>query len=176
LWSQGSDLTLVIVGRPGWDMARFIARIETHAERGKRLFWFSTASDEYLDKLYTASSCLIAASYGEGFGLPIIEAARHGLPIIARDIPVFREIAQGFAYYFSAEQPEQLAVALLEWTKLIGTEALPQSGALPWLTWHESANMLLAQLNSMDRVESGSTDLWAPRSVSAGAIGRLAGS
>ena len=32
------------------------------------------------------------ASFGEGFGLPLIEAARHHLPIIARRRPVFEEV------------------------------------------------------------------------------------
>ena len=43
-------------------------------------------SDEYLEQVYAASTCLIAASINEGFGLPLIEAARHGIPIVARDI------------------------------------------------------------------------------------------
>lgn len=44
-----------------------------------------------------SSTCLIAASFGEGFGLPLIEAAQHGLPIMARDIAVFREVAKEYA-------------------------------------------------------------------------------
>ena len=54
------------------------------------------------------SACLIAASFGEGFCLPLIEAAKHDLPMIARDIPVFREVAgqsaqlKDVAYYAQA--------------------------------------------------------------------------
>ena len=58
------------------------------------------------------SSSLIAASECEGFGLPLIEAARQGLPVIARDIPVFREVAGDHAFYYSAGRPEELADAL----------------------------------------------------------------
>ena len=58
------------------------------------MLWLEGISDEYLDKVYAASTCLIAASEGEGFGLPLIEAAQHKLPIIARDIPVFREVVR----------------------------------------------------------------------------------
>jgi len=44
---------------------------ETNRENRKRLFWLEGISDEYLEKVYAASSCLIAASEGEGFGLPL---------------------------------------------------------------------------------------------------------
>lgn len=171
LWARGSEFALVIVGKPGWGMAPFIERIQEHAELGKKLFWFASASDEYLDELYAACTCLVAASFGEGFGLPIIEAARHGLPIIARDIPVFREIARNSAYYFSAEQPEQLAAALQEWTGLFEIGAQPRPGSLPWLTWQESANMLLERLFSMDLAESGSAVHWLPQTKASGVAG-----
>ncbi|WP_115760418.1 glycosyltransferase, partial [Escherichia coli] len=89
-----------------------------HAERNRRLFWLDGVSDEYLEKIYAASDCLIAASEGEGFGLPLIEAAQHKLPIIARDIPVFREVAGNHALYFSGATPDTLANAVKEWLTL----------------------------------------------------------
>jgi glycosyltransferase involved in cell wall biosynthesis len=46
-----------------------------------------------------------------------IEAARHGLPIMARDIPVFREVAGEHAFYFAAEKPD-LAQAIKDWLRL----------------------------------------------------------
>lgn len=42
--------------------------------------------------LYKHARALIHPSLSEGFGLPIVEAANFGLPIIASDIPVFREL------------------------------------------------------------------------------------
>ncbi len=92
LWEAGESFNLVIVGKEGWkdlpqEMRRtipeIIQRLENHPQRGKRLFWLEGISDEYLEKVYEASTCLIFASEGEGFGLPLIEAAKHGLPIIA---------------------------------------------------------------------------------------------
>jgi hypothetical protein len=40
--------------------------------------------DEYSGIIYTDSACPIAASEGEGFGRPMIDAARGKIPIIAR--------------------------------------------------------------------------------------------
>ena len=52
-----------------------------HSELNKRLFGFLKGiNDEFLEQVYSASTCLIAASYGEGFGLPLIEAAQHQNP------------------------------------------------------------------------------------------------
>ncbi len=78
LWAEGHDVNLVIVGRKGWLVDALCSRLAGHARLGRRLFWFESASDEYLDAIYANSSCLMAASEGEGFGLPLIEAAQRG--------------------------------------------------------------------------------------------------
>ena len=146
LWEQGVDVNLVIVGKQGWMVDSLVERIRSHIELNKRLFWLEGISDEYLDKVYAASACLIAASAGEGFGLPLIEAAQHKLPIIARDIPVFREVAGVHAFYFSGQEPIQLANAIKEWMALDTAGAAPKSRDMPWLTWHESAQRLVEWL------------------------------
>ena len=71
----------------------------------------------------------------------MIEAAQHGLPIIARDIPVFREVAGESAYYFSGEDPQVLANALQSWLSL--GDAVPASTGITPLTWHQSSRQLL---------------------------------
>lgn len=142
LWAQGVAANLVIVGKQGWKVATLVSRLQHHPQRGKRLFWLKGISDEYLEKIYTASACLIAASEGEGFGLPLIEAARHKLPIIARGLPVFREVAGEHAVYFDGLHPNDLATAIQEWLSLAAEGAVPPSSAIPWLTWAESAAQL----------------------------------
>jgi glycosyltransferase involved in cell wall biosynthesis len=142
LWQSEVDVNLVIVGKQGWLVEQLIERLYAHPNRDKRLFWLEGISDEYLEKLYAASACLIAASYGEGFGLPLIEAAQHRLPIIARDIPVFREVAGEHAYYFDATSPEGLAHSVKSWLDLYHRGAHPKSDAMPWLTWSQSARKL----------------------------------
>lgn len=152
LWKDGVDVNLVIVGREGWrhlsdDMRRNIPEtvnlLRGHPELGRRLFWLEGISDEYLEKIYAASTCLIASSEGEGFGLPLIEAAQHKVPIIARDIPVFREVAGEHAYYFSGKDPADLATAIKNWLSLYKRDQHPKSDGMPWLTWRESTQRLL---------------------------------
>ncbi|WP_321927969.1 glycosyltransferase family 4 protein [Paraburkholderia guartelaensis] len=142
LWAGGVDTNLVIVGKRGWMMDALANRIQSHPERDRRLFWLESISDEYLERVYEASDCLMAASTGEGFGLPLIEAARHGLPIMARDIPVFREVAGEHACYFEADEASELADAIRKWLacKEAGTTVL--STGMPFLSWQQSAAML----------------------------------
>lgn len=146
LWADGHDVNLVVVGKQGWMVEALLKRLRQHSETGRRLFWLQSISDEYLEKIYAASTCLIAASEGEGFGLPLIEAARHKIPIIARDIPVFREVAGDYAFYFSGSEPGQLAEAILQWLSLHARGNAPRSDDMPWLTWQQSAKTLEAML------------------------------
>ncbi|WP_236749215.1 glycosyltransferase family 4 protein [Acidovorax carolinensis] len=147
LWQSDVDVNLVIVGKQGWMVESIVERLREHPERDKRLFWLDGISDEYLEKVYAVNTCLIAASYGEGFGLPLIEAAQHKLPIIARDTPVFREVAGEHALYFSGRDAESLAAQLRVWLSRAATDAHPKSTDIPWLTWKQSAADLLKELS-----------------------------
>jgi glycosyltransferase involved in cell wall biosynthesis len=138
LWSEGIDINLVIVGKQGWMMGDLAERLRRHPECSRRLFWLEGISDEYLEKVYAASFCLIAASEGEGFGLPLIEAAQHNLPVIARDIPVFREVAGAYASYYHGPEPASLTAAIKKHLASPSSDRPPMA----WLTWAESAEQL----------------------------------
>ncbi|MGC3028690.1 glycosyltransferase [Burkholderia sp. DN3021] len=142
LWQENRDVNLVLVGKQGWLVGDLVPRLKRHPELGRRLFWLEGISDEYLEEIYAASSCLIAGSYGEGFGLPLIEAAQHGISIIARDIPVFREVAGNHAYYFSSETGQDLAVEINAWLELKNRGQAPLSEGMPFLTWAQSSRDL----------------------------------
>ncbi len=142
LWQQGESVNLCIVGKEGWMVEDLLQKLRSHPENGRRLFLLRGISDEFLENVYAACTCLIFASEGEGFGLPLIEAAKHRLPIIARDIPVFREVAGEHAFYFSGKTGSCLAEAVREWMGLYHEGRHPKSDAMPWLTWKQSAERL----------------------------------
>jgi hypothetical protein len=144
LWADDLDVNLVIVGKRGWNVDTLTEHMRQHPELGKRMFWLEGISDEYLERIYSASACLIAASYGEGFGLPLIEAARHSLPLVVRDIPVFREVTNGQAHFFSdSREPSVIAAAVREWLALYRQDKHSRSDNLPHITWVESARNVL---------------------------------
>ena len=146
IWQSGKKLNLVIVGKQGWMVDKLARELCSHPEFKKQLFWLQGIRDEYLNRIYSSCTCLIAASYGEGFGLPLIEAAQHKLPIMARDIPVFREIARDYAFFFNADTPGQFAQAIQKWISLYEKKKHPVSYGMPWLTWKESATRLTQAL------------------------------
>lgn len=153
LWKRGVDINLVIVGSEGWkglpdeerrNIPQTIKKLSGHPETGHRLFWLNGICDSELEDIYAHSNCLIAASQGEGFGLPLVEAMRHGLPIIARDIAVFREVAGGNATYFSGGDATELSEVIDTWLRR--EPETDQTTSPAWLSWSQSTQDLLAPL------------------------------
>jgi glycosyltransferase involved in cell wall biosynthesis len=144
LWHEGVDANLIIVGREGWLVDLLIERIRSHEYSGRRLFWLGQISDEYLEKIYATSTCLIAASEGEGFGLPLVEAAQHHLPVIARDLPVFREVAADSAFYFSGTSAFDLADCIQRWMEINERGVAPSSKEMSCISWRQSADELIS--------------------------------
>ncbi|MDP4788938.1 MAG: glycosyltransferase family 4 protein [Haliea sp.] len=141
LWDQ-IGVTLILVGRPGWSNADIMQRIRSHRYLGTRLFHLDNADDADLEAAYQRAECLVCASWAEGFGLPIVEGLCHGLPVIASDIKVFREVGGDACRYFSANNPRELAQKLLEAEASNGGERGPvpvgyRSGLV--ISWEESA-------------------------------------
>ena len=135
LWDAGEDIGLTIIGKQGWKMETFAERLRNSPHLGGRLHWLSGCSDAELQRIYAAGSGLLMASNHEGFGLPLIEAAHARLPVLARDIPVFREIAGQHAAYFTGDSPQDLAEALRAWSKGGFT---PGSEGIKAQSWDES--------------------------------------
>ena len=61
------------------------------------------------EKLYQENDIFVFPSLVESFGHPLVEAMASGLPIIASDIPVHREICADAAVYFDPLDPDDLA-------------------------------------------------------------------
>lgn len=145
LWAQGMPYQLVLVGRPGWKTESLQQTLREHPESGKRLFWFDEASDEALTKLYSVCSGVIAASFAEGYGLPLIEALGHGKPVLARDLPVFRLHEAMSVQYFAADaEPAQLADHIRTW--FAAGPAAPGPAASQIATWSDTAKSIVRVL------------------------------
>lgn len=143
LWEKGIEVNLLVIGKPGWLVDDLLRRMAEHPQRGKRFFWFQKAGDDLLLAAYHRASALLMASEGEGFGLPLIEGAHHGLPLIARDLPVFKEIAGEHAHYFSGNSASDLAGALRSWLELSARNQAPRSIGMRWNTWAEATVQLV---------------------------------
>lgn len=144
LWREGADARLVLVGRPGWGSDALVRRLSSHEARGTRLFWLADASDADLAHCYRRARALVNVSLCEGFGLPLVEAMRHGMRVVASDIPPFREVAGDAAVFVPAGDADALAraVAAMLREPWGAAPAAPVAVA----TWIDSARALIALL------------------------------
>lgn len=69
---------------------------------------FQNIDEEQLNMIYNACDVLLIPSSSEGFGFPVIEAFATGLPVVASDIEIFREITRDSAI-LSKIDPEELS-------------------------------------------------------------------
>lgn len=102
-------------------------------------------SDEALASLYSVASAAVVPSLGEGFGLPAVEAAACGAPVVLSDLPAHRESLDGAALYFPARDAEALAGhlgRLLHDPALRGTLRVRGKAAAAKLSWDVSARRL----------------------------------
>lgn len=147
-WASGGEATLCVIGRKGWMCDVVVARLRNHPEKDQKLFWFDDANDNDLDFAYQNADALVFASFVEGFGLPLVEGLQRGLPAIASDIPVFREVAGDFAEYFDPNSASDLCAIIDQFSV---TKKLPNARPVTewkWITWKESAQQLF---NAVDR-------------------------
>lgn len=134
---------LVVVGRVAWG-GRAIAKALRRYERLGWVEWYADADDAVLSEQYKEADGLIAASYAEGFGLPLVEALQAGLPVLASDIAVFRDIADrgGAMRFFEVGNAEALADQMRDLAR--GEYGGPD---VVWPTWPESASQLARMLS-----------------------------
>jgi glycosyltransferase involved in cell wall biosynthesis len=64
---------------------------------------------ETLHTLYARADVYVSAAYTETFAHPLVEAMASGIPVVASDIPVHREICADAAQYFPTFSPQELA-------------------------------------------------------------------
>lgn len=148
LWARGERVEFVVVGREGWAMPRVVERLTRLSDSGMPLTWLRQASDEDLRWEYLRADLLLMASRGEGFGLPVVEALAHGVPVLARDLPVFRELLGEDGDYFRTDA--DLPSAIL--SRLLTSDPI-RFNRDRVVTWRQSAGDILAAIRRMRRGE-----------------------
>jgi len=106
------DATLVLPGRPT------AHEDELRAEAARLQITERVAFPPYvsagdLEGLYAAAACYVIPSVNEGFGLPILEAMRRGVPVVSGNASALPEVAGDAARYFDPLDPVAMSDALL---------------------------------------------------------------
>jgi glycosyltransferase involved in cell wall biosynthesis len=120
LWRRLTDAAtgpvprLIIVGRRGWRADDVIARLERENFAGK-VIEMGPLDDPNLAEVLSGARALLFPSFAEGYGIPLIEALAAGVPVIASDLPVFREIGQGVPELLPATDHDAWHEAILDY-------------------------------------------------------------
>ncbi len=133
--SKRPDLTLTIVGPPGW--------LEVPGLDAPGIRRLGTVDERTLDALYRrALVCAVPSRY-EGFGLPALEAMARGCPVVASNATSLPEVVGSAGTLVPVGDVESLARALLEVSEdheVRGTMAELGRERAAGFTWQGSAH------------------------------------
>ena len=121
------------------------AELELLVPPGAKVVFHNGVTDaEYHAYLRTATA-LVSLSRAEGYGLPLVEAMALGTPVIASDIPIFREVGGDAAAYVDPESPEEFVQAVkklqdAEHWREVSRRSVARAGHF---SWDESARQLV---------------------------------
>ena len=113
-------MPLVIVGGSGWggeDLPKMIADLGLQ----DRVHLSGYVSDAELQSVYTRAHGLLMPSLYEGFGLPVLEAMQHGVPVIASSTSSLPEVVGDAGLLINPYSEEEMASAI---QRLVKDEAL----------------------------------------------------
>ena len=107
---------LVIVGQRGWEADEVLAMLDRGDRLNNHVRELGTCTDDQLANLIAGARALLMPSFAEGFGLPVAEALELGTPVIASDLPVFREFAQDIPTYLDPSDSPAWEDAIISFT------------------------------------------------------------
>ena len=110
IWRQG--VQLVIAGADHEGYQRELEAAAMRASVAGFVKFPGYVPRPTLRGLYGSATCLVLPSYGEGFGLPMVEAMACGVPILAANRQALPEVLDGGGQLFDPAKPEDLVVLL----------------------------------------------------------------
>lgn len=97
---------LVLIGARGWSAAEVFAKLDNDDSLRPHVMELGQCEDSVLHAYLRHARALLFPSFVEGQGLPLAEALSAGIPVIASDLPVFREAAGSIPEYLSPKDVE----------------------------------------------------------------------
>jgi hypothetical protein len=133
---------LVIAGRRGWDNDAVFGRLDAIRGTDAPVLEVQGLSDGAVTALMQGARALLMPSFAEGFGLPVAEAMSLGVPVIAADLRVYREIYVNYPVYVNPNDHYQWAAKIQELVNS-GKQATGSMMAAG-LTWENHFNAVLS--------------------------------
>lgn len=107
------DLQLVIVGKKGW-LYEEILRKPKELNIEEKVKFPDFVSDDELIALYQQAICFILPSLYEGFGLPVLEAMKHGCPVITSNVSSLPEAGGEAAVYVDPLSTDDISEKIIK--------------------------------------------------------------
>jgi glycosyltransferase involved in cell wall biosynthesis len=108
---------LVIVGQRGWEAEHVFERLQNDRKLRGHVIEIDRCTDEELADHLVSARALLFPSFVEGYGLPLVEALGLGVPVIASDLAVFREIGGNTPDYLDSRDPDAWESAILDYAE-----------------------------------------------------------
>lgn len=86
---------LLVIGQRGWECEQVLDMLDRSVALRGHVVELGDCSDAEVARHVASARALLFPSMIEGFGLPLVEALGAGIPVIASDLAVFREIGGG---------------------------------------------------------------------------------
>lgn len=149
------DYNIIFAGKIGWKNEDFLEKMRAHPCYETRIFHVGEVADSEVDYLYKHAKVVAFPTHMEGFGLPLVEALERGVPVIATDINVLKEIGKDYCYYFEDDSVEAFTACIRDIEKdpvayKRRHEALKKYRPT---TWEESAKIMAGAI--VELAESG---------------------
>ena len=107
-----SEYVLVIAGGKGWNDEPILNKLASMKAAGLNIVQTGYVSEKQKVALYQEATVFVLPSLYEGFGMPLLEAMSYNTPVLASDIPVFREVAGDAALYCNPLESNDIAIKL----------------------------------------------------------------
>ena len=109
----------------------------------ERVRFLDRVDDAELEALWQLADCGAFPTLAEGFGLPVVEALRRGVPVACSDLPVLREVGGDVPAYFDPHDPAAAAAAIV---RALGDATAGERGPAraAGFTWAATAQATLA--------------------------------
>jgi glycosyltransferase involved in cell wall biosynthesis len=119
-------------------------------DNAKVVFHGGVSDQEYV-KLLADNAIMVSASKAEGFGLPLIEAIKIGVPAVVTDMEIFHEVAGDGALYADPEAPQNFAAKIASLDNKKRREQLVAAGQkhIEKFSWDKSAKALLDAIKKL---------------------------
>ena len=108
---------LLIIGQRGWEADEVFDVLDRSDAIDGHVVELNGCTDDELVRHFESARALLFPSKVEGYGLPLVEALSAGLPVIASDLPVFREIGQGVPMLLDPDDELAWEAAILDFAQ-----------------------------------------------------------